>query len=225
MLKLMITLKKYKAMNKQKTFKEINLTPKDYEEIMNLFDADDRESRIKAISLLFRGYYSYFVKLIKVEFIRNKNAKNEAEDMLQDTMVSLLTKNTKPTSKYAIHAWFRSYVYNITRDKLKRKYRQQEVSGHSDSGSSDESENDDVISRIMTDGGTEGTSISLECIKEVLRDFAANNPEGFLLHKKVKNEGYSYKELTKLFGKTVSNLKKIVSEVNTMLLNDIQHCL
>ena len=56
-----------------------------------------------------------------------------------------------------------------------------------------------------------------ECIKQVIIECGKDDPEGVELFTKVKSEGMAYSELTNIYGKTVSNLKKIVSEVNTML--------
>ena len=52
-----------------------------------------------------------------------------------------------------------------------------------------------------------------------------DDPEGLELFTKIKSEGVAYSELTNIYGKTVSNLKKIVSEVNTMLKDLVQPCL
>ena len=64
-----------------------------------------------------------------------------------------------------------------------------------------------------------------ECIKQVMIETAKDDPEGIELFSKVKMEGMAYSELTNIYGKTVSNLKKIVSEMNTMLKDLIQPCL
>ena len=64
-----------------------------------------------------------------------------------------------------------------------------------------------------------------ECIKQVIIECGKDDPEGVELFTKVKSEGMAYSELTNIYGKTVSNLKKIVSEVNTMLKDLVQPCL
>ena len=64
-----------------------------------------------------------------------------------------------------------------------------------------------------------------KCMEEVIKECGKDNPEGVELFSKVKVEGYDYSELTNIYGKTVSNMKKIVSEVNTLLKELIQPCL
>ena len=71
-----------------------------------------------------------------------------------------------------------------------------------------------------------GDSTMIEkCMEEVIKECGKDDPEGAELFSKVKVEGYAYSELTNIYGKTVSNLKKIVSEFNTMLKELIQPCL
>jgi hypothetical protein len=64
-----------------------------------------------------------------------------------------------------------------------------------------------------------------KCMEEVIKECGKDDPEGAELFSKVKVEGYAYSELINIHGKTVSNLKKIVSEFNTMLKELIQPCL
>ena len=55
------------------------------------------------------------------------------------------------------------------------------------------------------------------CIEEIMIACFKDNPEGMEIFSSFKYEGYAYSELTNFYGKSVSNLKKIVSEVNSML--------
>ena len=141
-------------------------------------------------------------------------------EVLQDVFLSLLSKQTKPSSEFAIGAWLKSYVFNVTRDNLKKSYRHKEFAYHSDTKSDEE-----AISSVVDSNNTKDSMTIEECIKQVIIECGKDDPEGVELFTKVKTEGMAYSELTSIYGKTVSNLKKIVSEVNTMLKELIQPCL
>ena len=91
----------------------------EFEEIMNLFDAGDFESRKEAVSILYEGFSSYYLKIIKRELIHNKYDVYTPEEVLEDIFLSLLSKQTKPSSAFAISAWLRCYVRNETRNFIK----------------------------------------------------------------------------------------------------------
>ena len=189
----------------------MTITPDQFKEIMRLFDAGDFESRKKAVSMLYEGFSRHYLIVIKRDFMFNKYDDALAEEVLQDVFVSLLTKQTKPSSAFAISAWLKSYVFNVTRDRMKK-------SGF------------EVLPDDLDSGGdipsNPGDSTMIEkCMEEVIKECGKDDPEGAELFSKVKVEGYAYSELTNIYGKTVSNLKKIVSEFNTMLKELIQPCL
>ena len=183
-----------------------------FKEIMRLFDAGDFESRKKAVSMLYEGFSRHYLKVIKRDFMYNKYDDAMAEEVLQDAFLSLLTKQTKPSSAFAISAWLKSYVFNVTRDRIKK-------GGF------------EVLPDEPETGGGENPpnprdSMMIEkCMEEVIKECGKDDPEGAELFSKVKVEGYAYSELTNIYGKTASNLKKIVSEFNTMLKELIQPCL
>ena len=191
-----------------------------FKEIMRLFDAGDFESRKKAIDILYAGFSTHFIKKIKREFMDNNYDEDTAEDLLHDTFHSLLNKRTKPSSTFAISAWLNSYVFNVVRDNLKRAYRHKEFTYHSETKSDDE-----AISSVVDSYNTKDSVMIEECIKQVMIETAKDDPDGMELFSKIKMEGMAYSELTNIYGKTVSNLKKIVSEMNTMLKDLIQPCL
>ena len=190
----------------------MTITPDQFKEIMRLFDAGDFESRKKAVSMLYEGFSRHYLIVIKRDFMFNKYDDALADEVLQDVFVSLLTKQTKPSSAFAISAWLKSYVFNVTRDRMKK-------SGF------------EVLPDDPETGGGEnppnpGDSMMIKkCVEEVIKECGKDDPEGAELFSKVKVEGYAYSELTNIHGKTVSNLKKIVSEFNTMLKDLIQPCL
>ena len=189
----------------------MTITPDQFKEIMRYFDAGDFESRKKAVSMLYEGFSRHYLIVIKRDFMFNKYDDALAEEVLQDVFVSLLTKQTKPSSAFAISAWLKSYVFNVTRDRMKK-------SGF------------EVLPDDPDSGGdiplNPGDSTMIEkCMEEVIKECGKDDPEGAELFSKVKVEGYAYSELTNIYGKTVSNLKKIVSEFNTMLKELIQPCL
>ena len=190
----------------------MTITPDQFKEIMRLFDAGDFESRKKAVSMLYEGFSRHYLIVIKRDFMFNKYDDAMAEEVLQDVFLSLLTKQTKPSSAFAISAWLKSYVFNVTRDRMKK-------SGF------------EVLPDDPETGGGEnppnpGDSMMIKkCVEEVIKECGKDDPEGAELFSKVKVEGYAYSELTNIHGKTVSNLKKIVSEFNTMLKDLIQPCL
>ena len=189
----------------------MKITDDQFKEIMDLFDAGDHESRKQAISMLYLGFRDHYLIVIKRDFMHNKYDDAMAEEVLQDVFLSLLSKQTKPSSRYAISAWLKSYVFNVTRDRMKKK-------------------GFDVLPYDPDKGGAEipsnpRDSIMIEkCVEEIIKNCNKDNPEGMELFSKVKVEGFAYSELTNIYGKTVSNLKKIVSEVNTMLKDLTQPC-
>ena len=189
----------------------MKITDDQFKEIMDLFDAGDHESRKKAISMLYVGFKDHYLIVIKRDFMHNKYDDAMAEEVLQDVFLSLLSKLTKPSSQYAITAWLKSYVFNVTRDRMKK-------SGF------------EVLPYDPDNGRGEipsnpRDSIMIEkCVEEIIKNCNKDNPEGMELFSKVKVEGFAYSELTNIYGKTVSNLKKIVSEVNTMLKDLTQPC-
>ena len=189
----------------------MKITDDQFKEIMDLFDAGDHESRKQAISMLYLGFRDHYLIVIKRDFMHNKYDDAMAEEVLQDVFLSLLSKLTKPSSQYAITAWLKSYVFNVTRDRMKK-------SGF------------EVLPYDPDNGRGEipsnpRDSIMIEkCVEEIIKNCNKDNPEGMELFSKVKVEGFAYSELTNIYGKTVSNLKKIVSEVNTMLKDLTQPC-
>ena len=189
----------------------MKITDDQFKEIMDLFDAGDHESRKQAISMLYLGFRDHYLIVIKRDFMHNKYDDAMAEEVLQDVFLSLLSKLTKPSSQYAISAWLKSYVFNVTRDRMKK-------SGF------------EVLPYDPDNGRGEipsnpRDSIMIEkCVEEIIKNCNKDNPEGMELFSKVKVEGFAYSELTNIYGKTVSNLKKIVSEVNTMLKDLTQPC-
>ena len=191
-----------------------------FKEIMRLFDAGDFESRKEAVSILYEGYSRHYLIVIKRDFMHNNYDDDTAEEVLQDTFLSLLSKQTKPSSEFAIGAWLKGYVFNVARDNLKKAYRHKEFTYHSDTKS-----DDDAISSVVDAQNTKDSMTIEECIKQVIIECGKDDPEGVELFTKVKSEGMAYSELTNIYGKTVSNLKKIVSEVNTMLKDLVQPCL
>ena len=190
----------------------MTITPDQFKEIMRLLDAGYFESRKKAVSMLYEGFSRHYLIVIKRDFMFNKYDDAMAEEVLQDVFLSLLTKQTKPSSAFAISAWLKSYVFNVTRDRIKK-------GGF------------EVLPDDPETGGGEnppnpGDSMMIKkCVEEVIKECGKDDPEGAELFSKVKVEGYAYSELTNIHGKTVSNLKKIVSEFNTMLKELIQPCL
>ena len=198
----------------------MTITPDQFKEIMRLFDAGDFESRKEAITMLYKGYSRHYLVVIKRDFMHNNYDDDTAAEVLQDVFLSLLSKQTKPSSEYAIGAWLKSYVFNVTRDNLKKSYRHKEFAYHSDTKSDEE-----AISSVVDSNNTKDSMTIEECIKQVIIECGKDDPEGVELFTKVKSEGMAYSELTGIYGKTVSNLKKIVSEVNTMLKDLIQPCL
>jgi len=190
----------------------MTITPDQFKEIMRLFDAGDFESRKEAVSILYEGFSRHYLIVIKRDFMYNKYDDAMAEEVLQDVFLSLLTKQTKPSSAFAISAWLKSYVFNVTRDRMKK--------------SGFEVLPDDPGRGEGENPPNPGDSLMIEkCIEEVIKECGKDDPEGAELFSKVKVEGHAYSELTNISGKTVSNLKKIVSEFNTMLKELIQPCL
>ena len=198
----------------------MKITPDQFKEIMRLFDVGDIESRKTAINMLYAGFSTHFIKKIKLEFMHNNYDEDTAEDLLHDTFLSLLNKKTKSSSAFAISAWLNSYVFNVVRDNLKRAYRYKEFTYHSETKTDEE-----AISSVVDSNNSRDSVMIEECIKQVMIETAKDDPEGIELFSKVKMEGMAYSELTNIYGKTVSNLKKIVSEMNTMLKDLIQPCL
>jgi DNA-directed RNA polymerase specialized sigma24 family protein len=191
-----------------------------FKEIMRLFDAGDFESRKRAVSMLYEGYSRHYLIVIKRDFMHNNFDDDTAEEVLQDTFLSLLSKQTRPSSEFAIGAWLKGYVFNVARDNMKKAYRHKEFTYHSDTKPDEE-----AISSVVDSDNTKDSIMIEECIKQVMIETGKDDPEGVELFSKVKMEGMAYSELTNFYGKTVSNLKKIVSEMNTMLKDLIQPCL
>jgi len=198
----------------------MTISSQQFKEIMRLFDAGDFESRKEAVSILYEGYSRHYLIVIKRDFMHNNYDDDTAEEVLQDTFLSLLSKQTKPSSEFAIGAWLKGYVFNVARDNLKKAYRHKEFTYHSDTKS-----DDDAISSVVDAQNTKDSATIEECINQVIIECGKDDPEGVELFTKVKSEGMAYSELTNIYGKTVSNLKKIVSEVNTMLKDLVQPCL
>lgn len=197
----------------------MRITPDQFKEIMRFFDAGDYESRKKAIDMLYGGFSTHFIIKIKREFMHNNYDEDTAEDILHDVFHSLLKKRTKPSSPFAISAWLDTYVFNVARDNLKKAYRHKEFSYHTETKS-----DDDAISSVVDEANTKDSMMISECIKQVMEETQKDYPEKMELFTKVKLEGESYSDLTHIYGKTISNLKKIVSEMNTMLKVLIQPC-
>ena len=198
----------------------MKITPNQFKVIMDWFDAGDRESRKKAISMLYEKYSRHYLIVIKRDFMHNNYDDGTAEEVLQDVFVSLLSKETKPSSEYAIGAWLKTYVFNVARDNLKKAYRHKEFSYHTETKS-----DDDAISSVVDEANSKDSMMISECIKQVMEETQKDYPEKMELFTKVKLEGESYSDLTYIYGKTASNLKKIVSEMNTMLKVLIQPCI
>ena len=198
----------------------MTISNQQFKKIMRLFDAGDFESRKKAISILYEGFSRHYLIVIKRDFMHNNYDDATAEEVLQDVFLSLLSKQTKPSSEFAITAWLKTYVFNVTRDNLKKVYRHKEFNNQDDA----EKDNSEISSGIDLNNTKDSMMIEL-CIKQVILEYGKDNPEGVELFTKVKTEGIAYSELTSIYGKTVSNLKKIVSEVNTMLKDLVQPCL
>ena len=189
----------------------MTITPDQFKEIMRLFDAGDFESRKEAVSMLYEGFSRHYLIVIKRDFMYNKYDDAMAEEVLQDVFLSLLSKQTKPSSAFAISAWLKSYVFNVTRDRMKKSGF--EVLPDDPETGSDKPSN--LRDSMMIE----------KCMEEVIKECGKDNPEGVELFSKVKVEGFAYSELTNTYGKTISNLKKIVSEVNTLLKELTQPCL
>ena len=185
-------------------FFSMNITKEQFKEIMHLFDAGDFESRREAVAIIFHGYSDYLLNLIKHKYMHNKYDEAMAEEVLQDVFLSLLSKLTKPSSAFALHNWLKKYTYYVTSDRMKK-------SGF------------DVLPYNPEQGESESVrntkdSMMIEkCIEEIMIACFKDNPEGMEIFSNVKYEGYAYSDLTNFYGKSVSNLKKIVSEVNSML--------
>ena len=209
----------------------MTISSKDFKQIMFLFDAGDFESRKKAIFILYDNYRPHYLRIIKREFMKKKYDDETAEDILQDAFLSLLSGRTKPSSKFAIGKWLRACVFNVTRNNLQKAYRRSEFSYHSDT-----EHDDDVISKISSQSNKVGAvpinvnshndSLLIEkCVEEVLKDLQKNDPEGAELFSKVKTEGIAYSKLTHITGMNENNLRRIVSEFNSLLKDLIQPCL
>ena len=198
----------------------MKITPDQFKEIMRYFDAGDYESRKKAIDMLYAGFSTHFIKKIKREFFYDSYDEETAEDILHDVFHSLCKKRTKPSAAFAISAWLDKYVFNVARDNLKKAYRHKEFSYHTETKS-----DDDAISSVVDEANSKDSMMIAECIKQVMEETQKDYPEKMELFTKVKLEGESYSDLTYIYGKTASNLKKIVSEMNTMLKVLIQPCI
>ena len=113
----------------------MTITPDQFKEIMRLFDAGDFESRKEAVSMLYEGYSRHYLIVIKRDFMHNNYDDDTAEKYCRMSFLSLLSKQTKPSSEFAIRAWLKSYVFNVARDNLKKAYRHKEFAYHSDTKS------------------------------------------------------------------------------------------
>ena len=76
----------------------MTITPDQFKEIMRLFDAGDFESRKEAITMLYKGYSRHYLVVIKRDFMHNNYDDDTAAEVLQDVFLSLLSKQTKPSS-------------------------------------------------------------------------------------------------------------------------------
>lgn len=182
----------------------MKITPDQFKEIMRLFDAGDFESRRKAVAILYDGYRDYLLNLIKYKYMHNKYDETMAEEVFQDVFLSLLTKQTKPSSAFALHNWMKKYTYNVARDRMKK-------SGF------DVLPYNPEIGEGESVRNTKDSMMIERCVEEIMIACFKDNPEGMAIFSSFKYEGYAYSELTNFYGKSVSNLKKIVSEVNSML--------
>ena len=78
----------------------------------------------KRSQCLYEGFSRHYLIVIKRDFMFNKYDDAMAEEVLQDVFLSLLSKQTKPSSAFAISAWLKSYVFNVTilRDRMKKEW-------------------------------------------------------------------------------------------------------
>ena len=141
----------------------MTISPDQFKEIMRLFDAGDFESRKEAITMLYNGYSRHYLVVIKRDFMHNNYDDDTAAEVLQDVFLSLLSKQTKPSSEFAIGAWLKSYVFNVARDNLKKAYRHKEFAYHSDTKSDEE-----AISSVVDSNNTKDSMTIEECIKQVI---------------------------------------------------------
>jgi len=198
----------------------MKISANDFKKIMTLFDAGDFESRRVAINMLYNAYSRHYLIVIKRDFMHNNFDNDTAEEVLQDAFLRLLEKQTKPSSEFAIGAWLKTFILNVARDKLKKVYRYKEFSYHTDSKS-----DDDAISAAVDTNNKNDTLMIEACIKQVVMEYGREDPEGMELLTKVKVEGESYAAMSKIYGKSITNLKRIVSELNSTLKDNIHSCL
>ena len=195
-------------------------TDKDFQAIFDLFEKGDFESRKAAIMKLYEFYRPSYLRIIKRSMLHGNYDDDLAEDVLQDTFISLLSKNTKPSSPFAIGEWLKSYTYNVARDNLKKAYRKNESSFHTD-----EFSDDDTVSNLSDMKSTGDSTFIIECLKTVIIEYGRDHPEEAEILTKIRTEDVSYKDLAKIFGKTEGNLKRIVSLATAELKDLMAPCL
>jgi RNA polymerase sigma factor (sigma-70 family) len=194
-------------------------TDKDFEEIFALFDSGNFESRKVAVMKLYEFYRTSYLMIIKREMLHSRYDDSLAEDVLQDTFISLLSKNTTPSSPFAIGQWLKSYVYNVARDNLKKAYRKNESTFHSD-----ELSDDDSVSNLSNFVESGDSSFIKHCLSTVIIEYGRDYPEKAEVLSKIITEDVSYKQLSKIFGKTESNLKRIFSLASHELEDLMEPC-
>jgi RNA polymerase sigma factor (sigma-70 family) len=194
-------------------------TDKDFEEIFALFDSGNFESRKVAVMKLYEFYRTSYLMIIKREMLHSRYDDSLAEDVLQDTFISLLSKNTTPSSPFAIGQWLKSYVYNVARDNLKKAYRKNESTFHSD-----ELSDDDSVSNLSNFVESGDSSFIKHCLSTVIIEYGRDYPEKAEVLSKIITEDVSYKQLSKIFGKTESNLKRIFSLASHELKDLMEPC-
>jgi len=198
----------------------IHLSPEEFNEIFNLLISDKYSFRKKAIARLYEVYRPIFLRIIKREFYYKSLDSEFLEDLIQDTFVSLLSKKTVPSSSFAISQWLKSYTLNIARDSLKRAYRHHEFSNDDEHNKFQK-----TLDKTNENVSNHDTFFESECLRQAIINYGTLHPVEMEILTFAKTKDMKYSEIATIFGKSESNIKKIISIASRELKRLMDDCI
>lgn len=191
-----------------------------FEKIYTQLLSSEINERKKAVAELYASYNKKFTRQLQYKF--DNLDSHIIEDIVQDSFLKIIeNKKAKPKNQISIIGWLRLIVFRTALNKchqIKSVYKEDSIDDYKD-------QQGNTLSNSSEFSTSESINSS-DCIHSVYKKYAEKNSEEFEIFSTYVTENKTTQEsLSQLYGKSLSNIKKICAQTQRILEELIEPCL
>ena len=184
----------------------------DFETIFNQLSSLKVEDRKEAVSSLYNAYQKRFTREFIFKFKNSLNPQT-IEDVIQESFIKIIEKKSVPKSAISIVGWLKKIITNTALDKI----RQLQSSNSQLVYSNDDEDEYEIFENNEKHSTIESVNMR-DCIENAFLNFASKHSEEFEIFSTFSTVADStQKTLSELYGKSLSNIKKICAQTQKAL--------